>query len=166
MDMLKVIASGRLGQDPRIRQLDDGTPILNLSMASGRRKKGEDVVYWWDVTMFGQRGLTLHDMLKKGSHVLVEGDYGERTYTAKDGTQKTQREIVASNIYLLDKKDGSVRHEGGFANGEPDRTRPRPSFQNQNRAQHRDQLSPPSYGQKRDETPAFPDFGGDDDIPF
>jgi single-strand DNA-binding protein len=170
MDMLKVIASGRLGQDPRIRQLDDGTPVLNLSMASGRRKKGQDLTYWWDVTQFGERGLKIHDMLKKGSHILVEGDYSERSYVDKQGNQRTQREIVASNIYLLDRKaDESTRHESGAASSyggfSGQRSRPFPL-----RAQYGAQA--PQGGRQsspsQDEPPPFdgPAFGEEDEIPF
>lgn len=175
MDMIKVIASGRLGQDPRVRQLDDGTPVLNLSMANGRKKKGEEITFWWDVTMFGQRGLTLHDMLRKGSHVLVEGDYNERTYTDKQGQQRTQREIIATNIYLLDRKaDGDQArpaYQGGQQQSPPafggERSRPFPQPQQQSLGRHRDGLNQQrSFGgaaapQDHQEPPPF-----DDDIPF
>lgn len=118
MDLNKVMFSGRLGQDPRVRQLDDGTPVLNLSVAMSRRKKGEDVTYWWDVTMFGQRGLKLHDMLRKGSHVIVDGEYGEREYTDKNGVHRVQREVLARDIYLLDRKQDGDRQGQGQSYGQ------------------------------------------------
>lgn len=108
MDLCKVSLLGRLGQDPRVRKLDDGTPVLNLSVATSRKKKGQDVTYWWDVTRFGEQGLKLHDMLEKGARVWVEGDYSEREYVDKQGQHRVQREVVAREIIIIDRKrDGS-----------------------------------------------------------
>lgn len=116
MDMCKVHLLGRLGQDPRLRKLDDGTPVLNLSVATSRKKKGQDVTYWWDVTRFGDAGLKLHDMLFKGARVLVEGDYSEREFTDKDGNHRVQREVLAREIYILDRKDDGdeARSSAGY----------------------------------------------------
>lgn len=172
--MIKVTLIGRLGHDPRIGQLPSGDPVLNLSVAGDRYRKGEKVTYWWDVTMFGDRGVKLHDFLRKGSLVYVEGEYGEREYTDKQGQQRVQREILARDIQLLDRKPDEEA---------PRTTRPMP---NQNGARppaqqqpmytrsfggnHRDDFGPggraqQTFGgaaaQRQNDPPPF-----DDDIPF
>ncbi len=179
MDICKVILSGHLGQDPRIRQLDDGTPVLNLRVANGQRKKGEAITYWWDVTMFGERGLKLHDMLRKGSHVLVEGPYSERTYVDKEGRERTQREVLARDLYILDRKpDEADRSYGdgeryGQGQGNPfgnQRSRPAPQGQQPMYTRsfggnHRDDFAPGGRAQQSLPRGAPPPED-DSDIPF
>lgn len=173
--MMKVQIIGHLGHAPRINQLPSGDPVLNLSVAAKRYRKGESEDYWWDVTMFGERGLKLHDMLHKGSHVYVEGEYGERSYTDKQGNARVQREIVARDIRLLDSKADAERR----AANEPRTSRPMPAAGQQQRytappqqqrtgfgGNHRDDFAAGGRAQGR--------LGGqetgygmpDDDIPF
>ena len=169
--MIRIQIIGHLGHDPRIAQLPSGDPVLNLSVAAKRYRKGQSEDYWWDVTMFGERGLKLHDMLRKGSHVYVEGEYGERQYTDKQGQERTQREILARDIQLLDKRERGEET--------PRTSRPLPNNQNQGSGygqrsfggQHRESSGQQRFGtgsyapQKpppQDEPPPFTD----DDIPF
>ena len=94
--------SGRLGHSPKLRTLPSGEPVLNLSVAVDDSKKvdGQWVkeTLWIDVTMFGRRTTALESMLQQGTVIVAHGTLGMRTYTARDGLEKSRLEIVASDI--------------------------------------------------------------------
>ena len=52
--------------------------------------------------------------LRKGRKVYVEGRLQTRSYTAKDGTEKTATEIVVDDLVLLDPMPDAVREALDF----------------------------------------------------
>jgi single-strand DNA-binding protein len=148
--------TGRLGHDPKLRTLPSGTLVLNLSVAVAQRrikdKEGKWVdqpPVWTDVTLFGANGQWLSERLAKGSLVEAVGELGVREYEARDGTRKTQVELVATRVFPLEARDGAHTERS---------------------AEHRESRGSGAstgkgYGQPytRDEAPPFDD---DDSIPF
>jgi single-strand DNA-binding protein len=119
----KVILVGNLGKDPEVRRMQDGRPVVNLSVATSenwrdkntgeRREKTE----WHRVVIFSE-GLAkiAEQYLKKGSKVYLEGQLQTRKYTDAQGVEKYSTEIVLqgfnSALTMLD------RAGGGGAGGE------------------------------------------------
>lgn len=93
--------SGRLGKDPELRSAGQ-TPVLNLRICCNNRRKvnGEwtDVPMWMGVTIFGKRAEALARLLGKGDLLLVSGPLQERTYTTKDGAERTVIECLADEV--------------------------------------------------------------------
>lgn len=121
----KVILVGNLGQDPEIRQTQDGRPIANLSIATSetwrdkssgeRREKTE----WHRVVIFGE-GLcrVAENYLKKGSKVYVEGALQTRKWQDKNGQDRYSTEVVlqgfSGTLTMLDSRSGAG---GGMQDG-------------------------------------------------
>lgn len=97
----KVILVGNLGRDPEVRRLNNGEPVVNLSVAtsetwrdkaSGERKERTE---WHKVVIFNENIAKIAEQyLKKGTTVYLEGQLTTRKYVDKDGAEKYQTEIV------------------------------------------------------------------------
>lgn len=97
----KAIIVGNLGRDPDVRHTQDGSKIVNLSLAtseswrdrnSGERKERTE---WHRVVIFNDKLADVAEQyLRKGSKVYVEGKIQTRKWTDKDGAEKYTTEIV------------------------------------------------------------------------
>lgn len=100
--MNKAIIIGNLGRDPEIRNLQNGDPIANLSVATSENFKGKDGEWkeqteWHRVTVFNKNATNhIQKYGKKGKKVMVEGKIQTRKWTDQSGTEKYTTEIVVS----------------------------------------------------------------------
>lgn len=106
-DMLnKVMIIGNLGRDAVVKKTESGT-VANFSVATTDRWKDKQTgerrekTEWHDVSVWGRVAETLGEYLVKGKQVYVEGSLTTRTWTDKDGEQKSRTEIKARDIRLL-----------------------------------------------------------------
>ncbi|MBM3485165.1 MAG: single-stranded DNA-binding protein [Alphaproteobacteria bacterium] len=115
----KVILVGNLGRDPEVRHTQDGSPVVNLSVAtsetwrdraSGERKERTE---WHRVVIFNDRlGEVAQKFLRKGSKVYLEGQLQTRKWTDQQGQERYSTEVVLSKFRgELTMLDG--RGEGG-----------------------------------------------------
>jgi len=130
----KVILVGNLGRDPEVRYSQDGTKIVNFSIATSeswkdkstgeRREKTE----WHRVVIFNDRlGDVAEKFLRKGSKVYVEGALQTRKWTGNDGVEKYTTEVVLQRfrgeLTMLDSRggggDASSTDGGGSDYGPP-----------------------------------------------
>ena len=97
----KVILVGNLGRDPEVRKMGDGSPVVNLSLATSenwrdkntgeRREKTE----WHRVVIFNENlAKVAQNYLKKGSTIYIEGQLQTRKWTDQSGVEKYTTEIV------------------------------------------------------------------------
>jgi len=119
----KVILVGNLGRDPEIRRMNNGDPVVNLSVATSenwrdkssgeRREKTE----WHRVVIFNDNlAKVAENYLKKGSKVYVEGQLQTRKWTDQNGQEKYSTEVVLQRFRgELTMLDG--RNEGGSSFG-------------------------------------------------
>jgi single-strand DNA-binding protein len=120
----KVILVGNLGKDPEVRRMQNGNPVVNLSIATsdtwrdkatGERKEKTE---WHRVVIFSE-GLAkvAEQYLKKGAKVYIEGALQTRKWTDKDGVEKYSTEIVLqgfnSTLTMLDGARGGAGGAGG-----------------------------------------------------
>ena len=115
----KVLLIGNLGKDPEIRHLNDGKPVVNLSVATSESWKDKNTgerkekTEWHRVVIFNE-GLAkvAEAYLKKGSTVYLEGQLQTRKFTNKDGVEQFTTEIVLQNfrgeLVMLGGKDGTA----------------------------------------------------------
>lgn len=97
----KVILVGNLGKDPEVRTTQDGSKIVNLTVAtsetwndraSGERKERTE---WHRVVIFNDRiGDVAEKYLKKGAKVYIEGTLQTRKWTDQSGVEKYTTEVV------------------------------------------------------------------------
>ena len=119
----KVILVGNLGKDPEVRTTQDGTKIVNLTLATSEtwndRQSGErkERTEWHRVVIFNDRiGDVAERFLHKGSKIYVEGALQTRKWTDQQGQERYSTEVVISRfkgeLTMLDKRGGG---EGGSA---------------------------------------------------
>ncbi|MEK9741837.1 MAG: single-stranded DNA-binding protein [Pelagibacteraceae bacterium] len=97
----KVLLIGRLGNDPEIKQMQNGKSVARLSVAtsetwkdknSGERKEKTE---WHRVVIFNE-GLVnvVQQYLKKGAQIYIEGQLSTNKYTDNNGQEKYSTQIV------------------------------------------------------------------------
>ncbi|MDP6574449.1 MAG: single-stranded DNA-binding protein [Rhodospirillales bacterium] len=115
----KVILVGNLGRDPEARFTQDGTKIVNFSMATSEswkdRQSGErrEKTEWHRVVIFNEHLAEIAEKyLHKGSKVYVEGQLQTRKWQGNDGVEKYTTEVILNRfrgeLTMLDS-----RGEGG-----------------------------------------------------
>src|SRR4051812_18651888 len=120
----KGILIGNLGKDPEVRRMQNGNPVVNLTVATsdtwrdkatGERKEKTE---WHRVVIFSE-GLAkvAEQYLKKGAKVYLEGALQTRKWTDPQGVEKYSTEIVLqgfnSTLTMLDGKGGGGAGAGG-----------------------------------------------------
>jgi single-strand DNA-binding protein len=103
----KVILIGRLGADPDVRYMADGTPVVNFNMATSERFRSaegtwEDRTEWHRIVAFRKLAETYASLLGKGRLVYVEGKLQTRQWQDAQGVKRYSTEIVAREIKLMD----------------------------------------------------------------
>ena len=119
-----VILVGNLGRDPEARQMQDGNPVVKLSLATSeswrdkntgeRREKTE----WHRVVIFNERLADVaQKYLRKGSKIYIEGQLQTRKWTDQSGVEKYSTEVVLQRfrgeLQMLDRAG-----EGGGGGGD------------------------------------------------
>ena len=134
----KVLLIGRLGADPEIRYMPDGTMVTSFNMAtdeSYKSKSGEKVqkTEWHKIVTFRKLAEICGQYLHKGSLIYLEGKIQTRSWEDKEGVKRYTTEIIAANMQMLDSKGQSNKEsDTGWGN----------------------------------QAPAFGEAGGEDDVPF
>src|SRR5436309_15553977 len=121
----KVILVGNLGKDPEVRRMQDGRPVVNMSVATseswrdkatGERKEKTE---WHRVVIFNE-GLAkiAEQYLKKGSKVYLEGALQTRKWTDQQGVEKYSTEVVLqgfnSALTMLERAGGGGGGGGDY----------------------------------------------------
>jgi len=118
----KVILVGNLGRDAELRATPGGLEVISFSVATTERKRDRETNQWTDqvewhrVKMFrdtNKSRSTVHEYLKKGQKVYVEGRLQTRSWDDKDGQKKYSTEIISDRIELLGRKEGGSSGGGG-----------------------------------------------------
>jgi single-strand DNA-binding protein len=134
----KVILVGNLGKDPEVRTTQDGSKIVNLTLAtsenwtdrnSGERKERTE---WHRVVIFNDRiGDVAERYLRKGRKVYVEGSLQTRKWTDQGGQERYTTEVVIGRfrgeLVLIDSQrgeEGAMAESGGGYQRAPAQQRP------------------------------------------
>src|ERR1700680_90985 len=123
----KVTLIGNMGKEPEEGATQDGTKIVNLTMAtsetwsdraSGERKEKTE---WHRVVIFNDRVADVAERyLKKGAKIYVEGSLQTRKWTDQGGQERYTTEIVIGRfngqLTMLDGRSGGG-DQGSYAGG-------------------------------------------------
>lgn len=105
----------RIGNDPVIRFLNDGKPVLDLSLAFRYGKKDQNGKYptqWVEATMYGDRCEKLVDYLRKGNQIVVYlEDVHVQTYTKKDGSMGSSLKARLNNLEFVNDRQDKPKEE-------------------------------------------------------
>lgn len=112
---------GRLGKDPELRYLPDGTATTSISLAtsrtwkdkaSGERREETD---WHRATFFGRQAEIAGEYLAKGRLVYLDGRLRTRKWTDRDGVERYVTEVVVERMQLLERASGDDAASNGAA---------------------------------------------------
>ncbi len=99
----RVQLTGNLGNAPEVKTFGDGNKLIKFSLATNeeyKTTKGEIATdtQWHFISVWGKLALELETILKKGSHVSVDGKIKNSSYVDKNGVKKYVTEIVAKEV--------------------------------------------------------------------
>lgn len=117
-----VVLQGRLARDPELRQTGTGKQVARFTLAVDRGRKdanGQSQTDWINVIAWERLADFAYKYLSKGQMVNVDGRLQSRTYTAKDGTNRTVLEVVANNINFCGSKADSTGQPSPAPAGQP-----------------------------------------------
>lgn len=116
----KAIILGNVGQDPEVRFLPNGNPVANLSVATSEawtdKQSGQkqERTEWHRVVAFNKLAEIIQQYVKKGSKIYIEGKIQTRKWQGQDGQDRYSTEIVASDMQMLDSRQGGQQPQQGY----------------------------------------------------
>lgn len=129
MSVNKIILVGNLGNDPEVRNFDNGGMIATVSIATSERwtdrNTGErkEHTEWHRVVFNNRLAEIASQYLRKGSQIYVEGSLRTRKWQdTQTGQERYTTEIRADNMQMLGNRASG--DNGGYAN-------PNQQYQNQ-----------------------------------
>lgn len=146
--MRNVVIMGRLGADPELKYLSNGTPVVNIRIADNEAWKtanGEkrEKTHWIGAFAFGKTAENINKFFSKGRRILISGSLDYQEWTNNEGSKRSKLEVKIFNFEFVESRgDGETR------GGTDERYRRRVD----NASATRDERQPVS--------------AGDDEIPF
>lgn len=109
-----VTLSGRIGQDPEIRRLENGAIMAKFSLATSngyKDKSGQWVEKTLWHTCIAWRGLaeSVERALQKGDAVVVRGSLEYNTWKDSNEVQRTDVQVFVNEFDRIARADGPVR---------------------------------------------------------
>ena len=96
--MRQITITGFLAADAEVKMSKQGNAFIQFRMANN--EYNEDKPYWFTVTSNIPFYVNMAKYFKKGSNVIVTGDYTDDIYQTKTGTCDISRNIRAVAIYF------------------------------------------------------------------
>lgn len=111
---------GNLTRDPELKALPSGASVTSFSVATNRTWKDktgakQEAVDYHNVVAYDKPAELIHQYLKKGQPIYVEGRINTRSWDDKDGTKKYRTEIVLESFQFGPKSAGGG--SGDYASG-------------------------------------------------
>lgn len=155
----KVIIIGRVGQDPETKHMPNGNAVTNISVATSEVWKDKQTgqpqerTEWHRVVFFNRLAEIAGEYLRKGGKVYIEGALRTRKWQGQDGQDRYTTEIVASEMQMLDSRNGAEGQSQGSGYQSQPAQQPTQAHAKQ-----------PAQDNSFAAPPAMDDFS--DDIPF
>ena len=107
-----VVLVGRLTDNPELRKTNNDISVTRFSIAVDRQfKSGEErQADFINITAWRQTAEFVCKYFRKGSMIAIEGSLQSRSYTDKDGNNRTSYDVIANNVSFTGSKS-----EGGAA---------------------------------------------------
>ncbi len=115
----KVILYGNLTKDPELKSLPSGMQVSSFSLATNRSTKDssgakKDIVEYHNIVAFGKQAEVIHQYIKKGNPVYIEGRLQTRSWDSQDGKKQYRTEIILESFQFGPKTTGG----SGFSNNQ------------------------------------------------
>lgn len=100
--MLNFQATGSLGKDCEVKELQDGKKVINFSVAVSQGYGTNQTTLWVECAKFGDK-TAVAEYLKKGTKVYISGEPNLHKWE-KDGKSGTVLRLTIHTIELLTPK--------------------------------------------------------------
>lgn len=140
---------GRLARDPELRTTTSGKSVVSFTIATDRNRKdanGQNQTDWIRMTAWEKTAEFICKYFQKGSMIAIDGRLQSKTYQDKNGTNRTDMEVVVEEVNFVGAKSAS----NADSNAQP-AARQQPTAQ------------PTAQPQT---APQFEDVNDDPDLPF
>ena len=134
MNLNKVQLVGRLTRDPEIRTTPSGQTVATIGLATNRTwndKSGQkqEKTEFHNIVIWGRLAEIAGQYLTKGQEAYFEGRLETRSYTGKDGVERKTTDIVAENMQMGSRAQGSAGGNRPAPMGNATASRPTPAQQ-------------------------------------
>ena len=115
------ISNARITNDLETRYSNNGTAIINFSVADNHRNGDKEEAIFWRCAVYGKQAEFLAKYGMKGGRVNVIGEVQPNNYTNKDGQQVSAIQVRVTNIEIVDWKpaEQQVPQQGGMPQMQP-----------------------------------------------
>ena len=105
--------TGNLGNDVELVTLENGSKVAKVSIATNyfyKNAKGERIqdVNWHNLEAWNKTAELMEQLLKKGSHVTLEGMLKNDSYKTDSGDVRYVTKVKVNAFQLLTKKEEAV----------------------------------------------------------
>lgn len=161
----RIEIDGFLGTNPEVKTTSNGHQYTTFRVANRVYGDAENVTYWFSVTVWDSGLQKFCQSLKKGSAVVVLGNYTDRTYKSNvTGMDEISRDIRAISIDFP--SVGRREDDAQTAQTAPAQVNEAPAAVNQASAKPAKVDTKPVSVNESASTNAAPAEGTDDDLPF
>ncbi len=106
MQRNRIELAGYLSAKPEVRYLPSGTPVANARLGQTyeyiRSKEPVKHTNWFGLAFYGELA-SVSQSYEKGDNLDVVGTVQQRTFTPKDGSQRTIYEVVVQHAHIVAK---------------------------------------------------------------
>ncbi len=120
----KVTLYGNLTKDPELKSLPSGMHVNSFSLATNRSTKDasgnkKDVPEYHNVVAFGKQAELIHQYVKKGNPIYLEGRIQTRSWDGQDGKKNYRTEIIVENFQFGPKGGAGTGSSNSFQSNAP-----------------------------------------------
>ncbi|MBN1585770.1 single-stranded DNA-binding protein [Candidatus Uhrbacteria bacterium] len=113
MNLNRAMIIGNLTRDPEVRNTASGQSVANFGVATNHTwtdsaGQKQEKTEFHNIVAWGKLAEICGQFLAKGRKVFVEGRLQTREWEGQDGVKRYRTEIVAENMIMLDRGNGSA----------------------------------------------------------
>lgn len=169
----KVTLVGRLGKDPELHYMPNGTAVATISLATSDKWRDKTTgetkerTEWHRVVLWGKRAEVAGEYLRKGSQIYIQGSLRTRKWQDNAGLDRYTTEINVSVDGDMQMLGNAPSRDGQSQPQRQPADQPQPQPQSQGWGQPQPQYSGENNGSQQSGVPApHQEMDFDDDIPF
>lgn len=111
---------GRLGTDVELKTLQNGSKVVNISLATNEYSKNNksewvETTYWHRLVFWGTLAERLVEKARKGSRLFIQGTLTYHQYLGAMHEKKEMAEIVIRQFVVLDHTQTVILNEQAVA---------------------------------------------------
>ena len=100
----RTVLQGRLTKDPALNTTSNGVEVCNFTVAWSEKYKETETTCFLNCVAWRQTGAFVKQYFSKGKEIGVEGQLVTRTYTDRDGNNRSTTELVCDKVHFCGKK--------------------------------------------------------------